>query len=97
MTKEQKKTADWMQFLGYLLSLITILLFILDQPLLFLLFATGLAGVCLYFRHRTVKKWKAKSWHCKNEKCDTTLWDGTLIFLVVITVICESILLFLFH
>lgn len=96
MTKEQKNFADWMQFLGYLLTLIIIVMFILNQKLLFLIFMAGLAGICLFFRHRTVVKWKAKTWHCKNEKCDTSLWDGVLIFLVVITVVCESILMFIF-
>ena len=96
MTAKQKEVADWAQFLGYLLTLIIIVMFILNQKLLFLIFMAGLAGICLFFRHRTVAKWKAKTWHCKNEKCDTSLWDGALIFLVVITVVCESILMFIF-
>lgn len=96
MTKEQKDFSDWMQFLGYVISLITIILFFTNQKLLFLIFMAGLAGICLFFRHRTVSKWKAKTWHCKSEKCDTSLWDGALIFPVVITVVCESVLLFLF-
>lgn len=36
MTAKQKEVADWAQFLGYLLTLIIIVMFILNQKLLFL-------------------------------------------------------------
>ncbi len=72
-------------------------LFIFNQPLLMFIFMMAVIGIIVYFRQKEVKKWKSKTWHCKNEKCDTIAYDGLIALFILVLIITEVILLWIFN
>lgn len=101
LSKMPEKQRNLLDFIFHVVipiwCLVWLGLLLFNKPLLMFLFFIAVIGVIVYFRQKDVKKWKSKSWHCKNEKCDTAIYDGLIAFFVIILVITEAILLFIFN
>ncbi len=67
--------------------------FLYDNAFGMFLYIMATIGVIVFFRQKEVKKWKAKTWHCKNDKCDTIAYDGLIALFIGILIVTEFILL----
>lgn len=72
-------------------------LLLFNKPLLMFLYFVALIGVIIYLKQKEVDKWKSKNQHCKNEKCDTAVYDGLIILFIIILVATEAFLLIVFN